>query len=72
MLCSGMATPTTIADSLEQAALNPKAVSTDKAKVESHPIADLLEALRHESAQTAASRNHLGLRFMKLESPGAG
>ena len=67
-----MATPTTIADALEQTALNPKSVSTDKSRVESQDIGDLLAALRHESAQSAASKNHFGLRFMKIESPGAG
>ena len=67
-----MATPTTIADALEQTALNPKSASTDKGRVESHGIKDLLDAIGHESAQTAASRNHFGLRLVKLEAPGAG
>jgi hypothetical protein len=67
-----MATPTTIADALEQTALNPKSAGTDKGTVTAHGIASLLEALRHESAQSAASKNHFGLRTVKLESPGAG
>ena len=67
-----MALPTTIADALESTALGPKAVSTDKGRVESHSIADLLAARQHEAATTAAAKNHLGLRFIKLESPGAG
>ena len=67
-----MATPTTIADALEQTALNVKSASTDKGRVESHDIKSLLAALQHEAAQTAASRNHFGLRLVKLEAPGAG
>lgn len=67
-----MAAPTTIEDALTQTALNPKAASTDKGKVESHPIGDLLEALRHESAQSAVSKNHFGLSIVRLDFPGAG
>ena len=67
-----MATPTTIADALEQTALNPKSAGIDKATVTSHGIASLLEALRHESAQASASKNHFGLRIVRLEAPGAG
>jgi hypothetical protein len=65
-------TPTTIADALEQAALNPQVVSTDKGRVESHDIDQLIAALRHESSQAAGSKNHFGLRIVKLEAPGAG
>ena len=67
-----MATPTSISDALEQTALNPKSAGTDKGQVESHDIGQILKALRHESAQAAASKNHLGLRFFRLEAPGAG
>ncbi len=67
-----MATPTSIADALEQTALNPRSASTDKGRVEAHNIGDLLAALRHETAQTAAGKNHFGLRIVKLEAPGAG
>ena len=67
-----MTTPTTIADALERTALNPQIVSTDKGRVESHDIDQLIAAARHESAGTAASRNHFGLRIVKLEAPGAG
>jgi len=67
-----MAAPTTIADALEQTALNPKSAVTDKGRVESHDIQSLLAALTHEAAQTAASRNHFGLWIVKLEPPGAG
>ena len=67
-----MATPTSISDALEQTALNPKSVSTDKGRVESQDIGQLLEALHHESAQAGASKNHFGLRIVRLEAPGAG
>jgi len=67
-----MATPTTIADALEQAALNPKSVSTDKGRVEARTLDELITAREHESAQVAASKNHLGLWFLRLEAPGAG
>ncbi|KKM67562.1 hypothetical protein LCGC14_1469840 [marine sediment metagenome] len=67
-----MATPTTIADAITQTALNPKSASTDKGRIEAHDIGDLLDALRHESAGTAAGKNHFGLRIVKLDFPGAG
>jgi len=67
-----MALPTTISDALDEAARSPKSVSTDKGRVEAHDLSSLLAALQHESAQTAASKNHFGLRFVKLEAPGAG
>ncbi len=67
-----MATPTTIPGALERAALNPKVVSTDKGRVESHDLDQLLAVARNEAAQTAASRNHFGLRFQKIQSPRAG
>ncbi|MHC4704872.1 MAG: hypothetical protein ACYTFQ_30355, partial [Planctomycetota bacterium] len=63
-----MATPATIAAALDAAARNPKAVSTDKGKVESHDIGSILAALRQESAATAVGKNHFGLRFVKIES----
>ena len=67
-----MATPTTISDALEQTALNPKSAGTDKGRVESQDIGDLLDVLRHESANSAASMNHFGIRVVHLEAPGAG
>lgn len=68
----GMATPTTIADALEQTALNPKSASTDKGRVESHDINSLLAARRHEAANAAAAKIHCGIQLFKAESPGAG
>ena len=68
----GMTTPTTIEEAILQTALNPKAASTDKGKVESHDLGDLIDAARHEAANTASSRNHFGLRIVKVDFPGAG
>ena len=67
-----MATPTTIADALEQAALNPHSAGTGTSWVRGQNLVQLLEVLRHERAQTAVSKNHLGLRMVKLKAPGAG
>ena len=67
-----MTTPTTIADALDESARNPKSVSTDKGRVESHDLNDLIAARNHEAATNAAGKNHFGLRFVKLEAPGAG
>lgn len=67
-----MAIPTTISDALDETARNPKSVSTDKARVESHSIGDILAALAHEAATTAAGKNHFGLRLMKIKPPGGG
>jgi hypothetical protein len=67
-----MALPTTIADALEQTALGPKSVFTDKARVEMHDLQSLIAARNDAAAQTAAGKNHLGLRLIKLQSPGGG
>lgn len=67
-----MATPTTIAAAILRTALNPKVVSTDKSRVESHDIEPLLAAERHEAGVTAATRDHFGVRFTKIIAPRAG
>jgi hypothetical protein len=67
-----MATPTTIAEALERTALNPRVGATDKGRIESQSLLELLEVLRHDAGQDAAAKNHFGLRSVRLESPGAG
>lgn len=36
-----------------------------------HSLRELIEADRYLASKRAASRNHLGLRFVKLRPPGA-
>ena len=69
-----MAAPTTIADALEQAALQPKAVSFSVSghTITNRDLKELQDARDRELAQQAASTTGFGLRFRKLIPPGAG
>jgi len=62
----------TIPAAIEENALGPKKASGDSGSVEQHNIADQIEAAKFSGAQSAASKNHLGLRFVQLQPPGAG
>ena len=66
----------TSADDLQQTildnAVKPASASVDGISVTQHSLRDQLEVLRHARGATAADRNHLGLRFVKLTPPGAG
>jgi len=62
----------TISEAIQEGALGPKKASGDSGSIEQRPISELLEADNRRAAQVAAARNHLGLRFTKLEPPGAG
>jgi len=62
----------TIQDAIEETAKGPAQVSADGTTVSAQKIADQIEADRYLAAKTAAARNHFGLRFVRLEPPGAG
>jgi len=62
----------TIQDAIEETAKGPARVSVDGTTVDAQKIADQILADRYTAGKTAASRNHLGLRFVKLVPPGAG
>jgi len=62
----------TVREAVEENALGPRKASGDSGSVEQHPLKDQIEAARFEGAQSAAGKNHLGLRFIKLDPPGGG
>ena len=62
----------TIQDAIEETAKGPAQVSADGTTVSAMDIAKQIEADRYLAAKTAATKNHFGLRFVRLEPPGAG
>lgn len=67
-----MTKPTTAAEAVTHNALGPKRVRVGKTEVEEFSPEELIKADVHQAAQTAASKNHMGLRFTKIVPPGAG
>lgn len=67
-----MTAPSTIPDAIEQNALGPKKVKVRDQEVEQHSLQDQIEADRYNKGQTAATRNHFGIRFGKIDPPGCG
>ena len=66
-----MDTPTTIADAIQQQALDGvSSFSVDGMSTTALPIADLIAADRYRAAKAAQSRNHHGIAFVKLNQPG--
>lgn len=61
-----------IEDQLLETALSPSEVTVDSQRVKGQPLADLLKVADRAKAATAASRNHFGIRMVRLEAPGAG
>jgi hypothetical protein len=60
-----------ITSNLEQAASQPQRVRTDAGEVETHDLESIIEADKYLSAKAAAKTKSRGLRFNKLEPPGA-
>jgi hypothetical protein len=58
-------------EAIEEAAQNPQKVQTDGMSVEQHPLPDQVEADRYLESKRAAEKDHAGIRFVKLEPPGA-
>ncbi|MEG1880406.1 MAG: hypothetical protein RR145_03710 [Oscillospiraceae bacterium] len=56
---------------IEQMAAQPKMIDIDGQKVENHNVKDLIEVDRYLEAKKAAKKCGRGLRFSKLEAPGA-
>lgn len=67
-----MAAPTTPQEAIEQNTLGPQRVTAGGQTVQQHPIPDQIAADNHLANKTAATKNHLGLRNIKLVPPGAG
>lgn len=62
----------TVADAIENNALGPKRVQVGNQSVEQHSIEEQIAADRHGKANTAAGKNHFGVRFIQIVPPGAG
>ena len=60
-----------ITSNLEQAASQPQRVRTDAGEVETHDLESIIAADKYLSAKAAAKTKSRGLRFNKLEPPGA-
>lgn len=69
---AGMADADDINDAIVESATGPQKVVVDGVTVEQHPLADQILAQQHVARQSAAARNHGGIRFFKCEPPGAG
>lgn len=67
-----MATPDNIEDAISLVATGPKRTKVKGTEVEEHDLDQLIRADNHIAGKTAGSRNHLGLRFIKIIPPGAG
>jgi len=67
-----MAQPETVEEAIEQNALGPKRVQVGNQSVEQQSIDDQIKADQYLAAKKAASKPHLGLRFIKIIPPGAG
>ena len=76
MRCRITALPFFMADTIEEqileTALSPAEVAVDDQRVKGQPLADLIKAADRAKAETATSRNHVGIRLCRLEAPGAG
>lgn len=55
---------------LKDAAAAPQSTNIDGTTQASHSLADLAEIADRQAAQTAARKNHRGIRFTKLVPPG--
>jgi len=62
----------TIAEQIEETAKSPAKVTVDGTTVDGQKIADLIAADQYLQGRTAASRNHFGIRLVKLTPPGGG
>ena len=68
-----MTTPTTTAEAIQQAALNPSQVQVKGTMVTARTADDLIKIANHQAAQTATTAAAgFGLRFATLKPPGAG
>jgi len=62
----------TLPEKIEENAKGDASVSVDGVTVRVHPIKDQIEADRDLSGGKAAAKNHLGLRLVQPQPPGAG
>ena len=68
-----MATPTTISEAIENAALaGVSEVDVNGTRVKAMTIDDQIKAAQFKAANASASKNHLGLRFRAFQPGGGG
>ncbi len=53
-------------------ALGPKKVTVDGTAVEAQDLDKIIAARKHLAGEEAAAKTHFGLRFAKMQPPGAG
>lgn len=58
-------------ETIETAAVEPAQASGDGVSMQSRPISELIAADQYLAAKRAAARSHGGLRFAKIQPPGA-
>jgi hypothetical protein len=61
-----------LSSEIETAASQPAKATADGVSVEQRSLSDLIAADKYLKAQTAATKNHFGLRISKLEPGGTG
>ena len=68
-----MATPTTVAEAITNAALaGVSEVEVDDRRVKAMPIDERIKAAQFSAASASASKNHVGLRFRVFQPGGGG
>lgn len=67
-----MPTQEEINDAIAENLIGPKQVQGDEGTVTQHDLDDQIKAAKHLAANTAAAKNHRGLRFTKLIPQGPG
>ncbi len=58
-------------DKIEEAARNPKRVRTDAGEVEQHDLSKMVEVDKYLASKKGAANKYRGLRFTKMNPPGA-
>ena len=61
-----------LSDTIRETATGPARVSIDGSSVDAQKVADQILAEQHLAGRTSAAKNHLGLRFVRLQSQGGG
>lgn len=58
-------------DRIRDAADGPAEASGDGGSMKQQPLGELIKADQHLKSKAAARKNHRGLRYTKIEPPGA-
>lgn len=60
-----------LSDQIESAASGPKQVTVDGTVVQSHDLAQLVQADQYLAAKAASRKRHRGMRITRMVPPGA-